>query len=124
MHHSTQPTIDNGKRITKRERDSGLQPERTCLAWSRTAFAMLVLACLMLKNADTTTHLLWYPLGVAMLLASLITYIYSRCRAPYLSTTGDLVTQHSCLAKGVLSLFAAATALALMIYFLFQIFDK
>lgn len=51
-------------------RDPGLQPERTGLAWSRTAFVMLINALLFLRGGLTGEgHLLLWGAGVLLLTA-------------------------------------------------------
>ncbi|NDL65239.1 DUF202 domain-containing protein [Acerihabitans arboris] len=64
--------------------DPGLQPERTCLAWSRTAFILVINALLLLRGAATGGHRLMLAGGVILLMQAGIMWLwgYGRLRLP------------------------------------------
>ncbi|MFP1736883.1 DUF202 domain-containing protein [Lonsdalea quercina] len=57
-------------------RDPGVQPERTVLAWSRTAILLLVNTALLLKAGTLSTQPLLLAAGLLLLLASLAIFIW------------------------------------------------
>lgn len=57
-------------------RDPGVQPERTVLAWSRTAILLLVNTALLLKAGTLSTQPLLLAAGILLLLASLTIFIW------------------------------------------------
>lgn len=78
-------------------RDPGLQPERTSLAWRRTAFAMLVVSLLLVRDA-LQTHSAWLGATVVILIAasSLLAMIGS-LRMRSLHTCGTAGAPHAAL---------------------------
>jgi uncharacterized membrane protein YidH (DUF202 family) len=55
--------------------DLGLQPQRTSLAWSRTAISVLINALVVLRTASTSNHTALYALGLGLLIASIFVAI-------------------------------------------------
>lgn len=49
--------------------DPGLQPQRTALAWTRTAFAVFVNAFLVLRTGEQSGEMLIIALGIVLLVA-------------------------------------------------------
>jgi uncharacterized membrane protein YidH (DUF202 family) len=66
--------------------DPGLQPQRTSLAWSRTGFAVLINAVVVLRTASNSRHGLLLALGLYLLLASGVLTIYGTTRRAALNT--------------------------------------
>jgi uncharacterized membrane protein YidH (DUF202 family) len=102
--------------------DSGLQPERTALAWSRTGLALLVNALVVLRSGWTSGQRWVLALGALLLLAAAATVLVGRWRARVLVQPGTpaavpaglmaavvLVAWLACVA-GVASLAAAQAA--------------
>ncbi|ACS83969.1 DUF202 domain-containing protein [Musicola paradisiaca] len=71
-------------------RDPGLQPERTRLAWSRTAFIMLINSVLLLRAGSTPSHPPLMAIGVFLLLATLMMYLWSRLRLRHACASSPL----------------------------------
>lgn len=63
-----------------RERDPGLQPERTALSWQRTAFSSLVLALVTVRSGYHQGNSLLTGLGCASIIFAAIMIILSRWR--------------------------------------------
>lgn len=61
-------------------RDPGLQPERTALAWSRTALAMLVNALILLRAGIVGGQAVLAGIGLLLLAAAGLTQSVARAR--------------------------------------------
>lgn len=61
-------------------RDPGLQPERTSLAWSRTALSMLAAAGISLKSGAELHRLEIVTAGVCLLIGSVFTWALGMAR--------------------------------------------
>ena len=61
-------------------RDSGLQPERTALAWTRTAFAILANAVISLRAGFISGSVPLLALAVALLLGAAYTFRFASVR--------------------------------------------
>ena len=55
-------------------RDAGLQPERTALAWRRTALAMLVNGALLARSSVKADSAVLFIVSIALVAASLSTF--------------------------------------------------
>ncbi|MCA7001189.1 DUF202 domain-containing protein [Dickeya solani] len=106
------PSADNPPR------DPGLQPERTRLAWSRTAFVLMVNSVLLLKAGTMKSQPLMLAAGLFLLLMTLITYIWSRLRLRVLLRSGYPCTRQSMWMLRLLVLTVMVTALSLLVGFI------
>ena len=69
-------------------RDPGLQPERTALAWSRTALAVLVNALLLLRAGMVGEHRVRVGIGGVLLLAAGLVQGFAALRRRRLQSNG------------------------------------
>lgn len=88
--------------------DPGLQPERTALAWSRTAFAIAVNALLSLRAGIVAGHPWLVAVGVLLFAASGAAVVIGTVRRRHLSGDRLVITPPAGALVGV----AAATLLA------------
>lgn len=94
-------------------RDPGLQPERTQLAWSRTAFVLLLDSLLLLRVGGQTHALMWLIPGGLLLAMSAITYLWARLRLRILAQNGHPCSRASHLMMRLLTLVVLLSALSL-----------
>ncbi|PPL18848.1 DUF202 domain-containing protein [Microterricola pindariensis] len=98
-----------------RPRDPGLQPERTALAWNRTALAVAVNAALVLRAGALGDAPLLVGVGVFLLLAAGAATAYSSIRKRQLLRAIDTPPPSSSLAltlAAILALLASAAGIA------------
>ncbi|MFC0338241.1 protein of unknown function [Kushneria avicenniae] len=94
-------------------RDPGLQPERTGLAWSRTAFVMLLMSALLLRGG-IVHHEHWLAWsGVVLLMATGAMYAWAGWRLRMIMTSKAPVTLPAILAIRVTTLIIALAGLTL-----------
>ncbi|GHC25327.1 hypothetical protein GCM10010082_17740 [Kushneria pakistanensis] len=95
------------------DRDPGLQPERTGLAWSRTAFVMLLLSALLLRGgfAHHEPMLAWA--GVALLVTTGATYAWAGVRLRVITLSSAPVTVSATWAMRVTALTVALVGVGL-----------
>ena len=92
-------------------RDPGLQPERTVLAWERTAFSAVVVAALMLRHAAESG---WGAATVPAMFASgtaVVAIVSGRARRRSLATGWTGANARS-VSTGVLTVMLVASALS------------
>lgn len=80
------------------QRDPGLQPERTALAWNRTALAVAVNAVLVLRAGLVNEAALFIAVGVLLLVAAIAATAYSSIRKRQLVRARDVPPSSSPLA--------------------------
>ncbi|WP_407713149.1 DUF202 domain-containing protein [Comamonas testosteroni] len=95
-------------------RDAGLQPERTSLAWSRTALSMLVTAAISLKSGFEFHRLEIVTAGACLPIGAVFAWVTGMTRnneilhtAAVMSPSGSLI---AALAVGPLTGCVVATA--------------
>ncbi|WP_106476419.1 DUF202 domain-containing protein [Phytohalomonas tamaricis] len=88
---------------SKPSRDPGLQPERTGLAWSRTAFVVLINAVLIARSGLTHHELIVTAAGFLMLAAAAAMYVYGSVRTHHLARLDIPVTPSSVTAMRLLT---------------------
>ncbi|WP_369696955.1 DUF202 domain-containing protein [Comamonas testosteroni] len=94
--------------------DPGLQPERTALSWTRTASGLLLNAVLNIRSAYLYESRSLLGLGIALLIASVVAFIFGRYRHRKLLTgyQCDMVVPHSAtIALSATSLVASGAAI-------------
>jgi putative membrane protein len=97
--------------------DSGLQPERTALAWLRTSLATAACSLAVIRLAVTRDHTLAGLIGLASLAGSAISYVaswagYRRVVAELL--TASPITRMSTLVASIVAIFSTAAAAFLL----------
>ena len=83
-------------------RDPGLQPERTALAWSRTAFAVAVNALLAVRAGITGDDAPLLAAGVVLLVAAAAVIGFGNVRRARLAAGGPVVPLPSSVVVGVM----------------------
>lgn len=93
--------------------DSGLQAERTRLAWSRTALAFAAVGALMLHSGMSTAHRLHELPGLIALCSAAGTYLLGVGR--YHSTTRKVPRQQPMTSAGAVRTLAGLTSLTVVL---------
>lgn len=99
----------------RQPRDPGLQPERTALAWNRTALAVAVNAALVLRAGMLGAAPLFVAVGIFLLLAAGAATAYSSVRKRQLLRAVGTPPQSSSVAlalAAVVTLLASAAGIA------------
>jgi hypothetical protein len=73
------------------QRDRGLQPQRTALAWVRTGLAVFVNALIVLRAGLVTKQLAILALGTVLLVASALSVVFGTWRVRHLAAHGARV---------------------------------
>lgn len=107
---------------TLRERDPGLQPERTALSWQRTAFSSLVLALVTVRSGYHQGSLLLTSLGCASVIFAVMMIALSRWRQQVIVLDRPPVSRVSRCAKRLICLSLFLNALAVVIQGLLSLY--
>lgn len=107
-----------------RLRESGLQPERTVLAWQRTVFSVLVFALVAVRLAFVRGEMAFMAISVvaAVLALALVVISYWRQKAVFADV--ELTTVSSLLAKRLISVALCLAALSLALPALFNLMQR
>lgn len=100
---------------TLRERDPGLQLERTALSWQRTAFSSLVLALVTVRSGYHQGSLLLTSLGCASVIFATMMIVLSRWRQNAIVLNRPPLSRTSRCAKRLICLSLFLNALAVVI---------
>ena len=84
------------------QRDRGLQPQRTALAWVRTGLAVFVNALLVLRTGIVTNQFFILALGTVLLVASALSVVCGTWRVRHLSAHEALVAPPRTLIVGTM----------------------
>ncbi|MGK9174421.1 DUF202 domain-containing protein [Yokenella regensburgei] len=105
-------------------RDAGLQPERTSLAWQRTVFSALVFTLAMVRVALWRDDRMFILLsGIAAALAIVLTILSLR-RQRGLLVGGNLTTASSLMDKRLISLVLFLGSVSLALHALVNLLHK
>ena len=95
-------------------RDAGLQPERTALAWRRTALSMLVNSALLVRGSVKAGSTVLFVVSIALVLASLSTFGIASWRHRMLLREDRPEPPNHGLMLGVAATVVGATGAALL----------
>ncbi|WP_202306769.1 DUF202 domain-containing protein [Dryocola clanedunensis] len=95
-----------------RERDPGLQPERTALSWQRTAFSAMVLALATVRSGYSQDSLLLTALGSASFLFATLMLALTQWRQKVIMQDTHPVSRFSQCAKSLICLSLCLNSLA------------
>ncbi len=112
--------LSNPETTGRRDSDPGLQPERTVLAWYRTAFVCLINGLLLLRYALRLESLCFGALSLLLLLLTAAMYLYAcvhRIQTTH-NLPGALGVWFKRFLTGIVVLYGAIAAL----YFAGQLF--
>lgn len=99
-----------------RERDSGLQPERTALSWQRTAFSSLVLALVTTRAGFSQGDIMLTGLGSVATLFSLFLVFISLRRQRVMRYDTELTSRKAVVCKRFMCLALGLNALAITLH--------
>lgn len=100
-------------------RDPGLQAERTALAWTRTAVAILVNAVLVLRTGIAGHSVVLMALSLTLLMAAALTFMHGKRRAAALRANDAVSVQLQpsiCRAVSVVTVLAGLTGTLCVLY--------
>ncbi|MFV0575890.1 MAG: DUF202 domain-containing protein [Vibrio sp.] len=111
----------NDSTLNKRDRDQGLQPQRTILSWFRTIAVIFLNSLLLIKVGMKTNSFLLLCLGSAILVLATLMYAYSIRRNIRFSYDVEIVTTKSIRANQWISLVLFSIGLLLSGHFFLQL---
>ncbi len=107
--------IKRDENLKPRERDGGLQPERTTLAWYRTVFVILVSAVLILRVGYSHQNTLVFHAGIVLIFFSLSFYLISLARGRKISRDVELTTRNAIWIKRYIAFMVGFAAIVVAI---------
>lgn len=105
-----------------RERDPGLQPERTALSWQRTAFSSLILALATVRAGISHDDMMLTVLGSVSALLSLGLVVTSFYRQRVIQYDVVLTSRSSAMLKGLICVTLGVNALAVTLHNILNLF--
>ncbi|MFT6925479.1 MAG: hypothetical protein ACJAZP_001059 [Psychromonas sp.] len=97
--------------INIRERDIGLQPERTTLSWLRTVFVVLINALLVARVGYSNDNDFVFFTGVGLVFFTISIYILSFTRMKKFAFDTELTTKNAIFAKRYIAFMVCLSAL-------------
>ncbi|OHV08037.1 DUF202 domain-containing protein [Kushneria phosphatilytica] len=105
-------------------RDPGLQPERTGLSWSRTAFLLLLNSALITRAGFEHHDMLLTVVGIALLAATGAMYAWAGIRLHIITTTHQPVSPLSGWAMRLTAAVVCLAALSVCGDILYQLWSQ
>lgn len=102
--------------IELRERDPGLQPERTALSWHRTAFSSLILALTTTRSGFCHQDVMLAMTGSIATIISLLLVVFSLDRQRLIVRDTELTPVTSVLTKYLICIALGINALAVVLH--------